>query len=173
MNIFAQIKPIARYKKVTYYSICLDNSKTSLFEDFISCFKTTEREKLNHILIWMELIGDKYGATPNFFRPEGATADAAALPPKGTERKPHYTEGGNTKANNLRLYCLRANSHVVFLFNGGLKTKNKAQDCPNVGAPFRLANQLTKALEDLKGFNYEGYQFDTNLSSPLKLVFTR
>ncbi|MEN9337405.1 MAG: hypothetical protein RLZZ500_2392 [Bacteroidota bacterium] len=28
-------------------------------------------------------------------------------------------------------------------------------------------------LEDLKGFNYEGYAFDANLSSPTKLVFTR
>ena len=28
-------------------------------------------------------------------------------------------------------------------------------------------------LEDLKGFNYEGYAFDTNLSSDKELVFTR
>ncbi len=33
----------------------------------------------------------------------------------------------------------------------------------------------TKAetIDDLKGFNYEGYVFDTNLSSPTKLVYTR
>lgn len=30
-----------------------------------------------------------------------------------------------------------------------------------------------QTLEDLQGFNYEGYQFDSNLSTPLKLVFTR
>lgn len=147
MNTFAQIIPIARYKKVAYYSVSLNGNETSLFEDFVSCFKITEQEKLNHILIWIELIGDKYGATPNFFRSEAATADAAALPPNGMERKPHYTEAGSTKANNLRLYCLRANPHVVFLFNGGIKTKNKAQDCPNVRTPFKLANQLTKAID--------------------------
>jgi cytoplasmic iron level regulating protein YaaA (DUF328/UPF0246 family) len=30
-----------------------------------------------------------------------------------------------------------------------------------------------KTIEDLKGFNYEGYQFDANLSKGNQLVFTR
>lgn len=30
-----------------------------------------------------------------------------------------------------------------------------------------------KTLDDLKGFNYEGYRFDANLSKPSQLVFTR
>jgi cytoplasmic iron level regulating protein YaaA (DUF328/UPF0246 family) len=30
-----------------------------------------------------------------------------------------------------------------------------------------------ETIEDLKGFNYEGYQFDANLSKGNKLVFTR
>jgi cytoplasmic iron level regulating protein YaaA (DUF328/UPF0246 family) len=30
-----------------------------------------------------------------------------------------------------------------------------------------------KTIEDLKGFNYEGYQFDANLSKGTHLVFTR
>ncbi len=30
-----------------------------------------------------------------------------------------------------------------------------------------------ETIEDLKGFNYEGYQFDTNLSKGNRLVFTR
>ncbi|NHM07369.1 peroxide stress protein YaaA [Flavobacterium sp. CYK-4] len=30
-----------------------------------------------------------------------------------------------------------------------------------------------KTIEDLKGFNYEGYRFDSNLSKPNQLVFTR
>ena len=31
---------------------------------------------------------------------------------------------------NLRLYCIVANEHVVFLFNGGIKTAKYADDCP-------------------------------------------
>jgi len=53
---------------------------------------------------------------------------------------------GKPKANNIRLYCLRANENVVFLFNGSIKTTKKAQDCPNVKNHFTLANQLTKAI---------------------------
>jgi cytoplasmic iron level regulating protein YaaA (DUF328/UPF0246 family) len=30
-----------------------------------------------------------------------------------------------------------------------------------------------ETIEDLKGFNYEGYQFDANLSKGNNLVFTR
>jgi len=30
-----------------------------------------------------------------------------------------------------------------------------------------------KTIEDLKGFNYEGYQFDANLSKGNLLFFTR
>jgi cytoplasmic iron level regulating protein YaaA (DUF328/UPF0246 family) len=37
---------------------------------------------------------------------------------------------------------------------------------------FLLDTQAT-SIEDLKLFNYEGYAFDANLSTPTKLVFTR
>lgn len=36
-----------------------------------------------------------------------------------------------------------------------------------------IVNTNAQTLEDLKGFNYEGYQFDANLSKGNKLVFTR
>lgn len=99
------------------------------------------------MLAWIKQIGDKYDAQSHFFRPEAETADTAALPPKGKDRKPQYTEYGRAKANNLRLYCLRANENVVFLFDGATKTKQKAQECPNVKSHFKLANQLTKAID--------------------------
>ena len=47
----------------------------------------TNKEKLNHVLEWIKTIGNKYGALPHLFRPEGETADASALPPKGKDRK--------------------------------------------------------------------------------------
>ena len=36
-----------------------------------------------------------------------------------------------------------------------------------------IVDTNAKTIDDLKGFNYEGYQFDANLSSGNKLVFTR
>lgn len=146
MNTFAHIKPIAQYDKVSYYSICIEGNPISLFDEFVRYHTLTNGKKLNHVLEWIKIIGNKYGAQAYLFRPEGETADASALPPKGIERKPQYAELGIKKANNIRLYCLRANESVVFLFNGDIKTAKQAQDCPNVKKHFKLANQLTKAI---------------------------
>lgn len=148
MNIFAYIKPIAQYDKVVYYSVCIDGEENSLFEEFIKKHTSKNNDKLDHILNWLRQIGNNYGAKTDYFRPEGETADTSALPPQGINRKPQYTEYGKKKSNSLRLYCLRANESVVFLFNGDVKTKNKAQDCPNVKPHFKLANRLTKAIDN-------------------------
>ena len=147
MNTFAHIKPIARYNKVAYYSVFINESKTSIFEDFIDYHSQHNRKKLDHVLEWIKIIGDKYGAQNHLFRPDASIADASALPPKGKDREPSYTELGKTKANNIRLYCLRANENVVFLFNGDIKTTRYAQDCQNVKEHFNLANRLTKAID--------------------------
>lgn len=147
MNTFAHIKPIAQYAKVSYYSVSISDGGISLFEDFIKKHTVQNKNKLDHILNWLKEIGDNYGAQTNYFRPEGETADTSALPPKGIDRKPQYTEHGKKKANSLRLYCLRANESVVFLFSGDIKTDRKAQNCPNVKPHFKLANKLTKAID--------------------------
>jgi len=43
---------------------------------------------------------------------------------------------------------LRANDHVVFLFNGGYKTKgiDDAKICPNVGPYIKQANLIVKQI---------------------------
>ncbi len=83
MNTFAIIKPIARYKKVAYYSVCISDTSVSLFEEFIKHHEVANKDKLNHVLEWIKIIGDKYGAKTHLFRPEAEFADASALPPKG------------------------------------------------------------------------------------------
>ena len=148
MNKFAHIKPIAQYARVSYYSIVLEeDDAVSLFEKFVIEQDRAERKKLNHILRWIKIIGEKYGAQIHHFRPEAKFADASALPPKGKTREPAYIENGKKANNMLRLYTFRVNESVVFLFNGGLKTTKYAQDCPNVAPCFHLANQLTAALQ--------------------------
>lgn len=89
MNTFAHIKPIAQYKKVSYYSVCINNDKISLFENFINVHQINNRTKLDHILNWLKVIGNSYGAQTHRFRPEGETADTSALPPTGMDRTPH------------------------------------------------------------------------------------
>ena len=154
MNKFAIIKHIASYDKVEYYSVCLEEDKdTSLFELFIQKHTIENKSKLDHILQWIKVIGEKYGAKDFFFRNEAETADTTALPPKGTHREPTYvefneeTETYENTQNNLRLYCFRANEHVVFLFNGDIKTTQKAQNCKNVKKHFKMANILTSVID--------------------------
>lgn len=147
MNNFAHIKPLFKYKKVAYYSVILNNNKDSLYEEFVKKHELTDKNKLYHIQKWLQVIGKKYGAQTRLFRNEAYTADTSALPPVGKDKKPYYIEYGKKKNNNLRLYCLRANEHVVFLFGGDIKTAEKAQDCPNVKSHFLLANQLTDSID--------------------------
>lgn len=147
MNTFVHIKHIQTYDKVSYYSVVFGNETISLFEKFFATHEESNNDKLYHIIKWLEVIGKKYGAQAHLFRPEGKTADTSALPP-ATSKNPSYVENGKKKPNTLRLYCLRANEHVVFLFDGDIKTTQKAQDCPNVKHHFKLANQITKAIDE-------------------------
>ncbi|RLD63418.1 MAG: hypothetical protein DRI95_11730 [Bacteroidetes bacterium] len=174
MNTFVHIKLIAKYKKVIYYSVCINDRAESLFENFIGRHTDTNRKKLNHILSWIKIIGNKYGAKVYHFRPEAEISDTSALPPKGVKKEPSYIEHGKKKSNNLRLYCFRANERVVFLFNGDIKTQLKAQDCPNVKQHFKTANKITKALENAFvsreiewNEEYDGILFDEDLKIDL------
>lgn len=144
---------VQQFNKVTYYSVQFDGESTSIFENFVSRHTSTNKEKLNHILAWIKVIGDNYGAQEYFFRNEAKIADTRALPPKGKNRKPDYVEYDevtgeeSTRPNDLRLYCFRANESVVFLFDGDIKTAATPQECSNVKPHFDAANRLTKALD--------------------------
>lgn len=153
MNNFAEIIWVNKYRKVTYYTVAV-NDGVALFDAFVDKHTDENKEKLNHILTWIKVIGDKIGAQEQYFRNEAETADASALPPQGVNKEPVYVEYNEetgteeNKPNNLRLYCLRANEHVVFLFNGDLKTAAKAQDCDNVRPHFKMANKLTELIDE-------------------------
>jgi len=181
VNTFAHIKPLFKLKKVAYYSVVIEGETHSLYEQFVKKHTVENRKKLNHIQTWLKIVGNKYGAQKHLFRNEAKGADTSALPPTGKHRKPTYVEHGKNKGNNLRLYTLRANENVVFLFNGNIKTTDKAQDCPNVKTHFILANQLTKAIdqafrnkdikwsEDFTTIRYDkNFKLDINWNRKLK-----
>ena len=142
MNTFAHIKHIQTIGKVHYYSIVINNSKNSLFEEFINFHKVDSNLIADLVILneWLYLNIPKNGAQERYFRHEGIKSDTKGLPPKFVETK-----------NLLRLYCYRANDKVVFLFNGRCKTRTvaKAQDCPNVRPHFLLANKLVVLLNNL------------------------
>lgn len=150
MTNFARIIEVQKFKKVAYYSVILEEElyreEESLFDVFLVKQGEENKEKLQHILSWIKAIGIMHGAREDLFRPEHL---ANALPPNGKDREPIYIEDGETESNNLRLYCMRVNDSVVFLFNGDIKTASTAQDCKNVEPHFKLANILTEKINEL------------------------
>jgi len=67
----------------------------------------------------------------------------------------------------LRLYCLYISENIVFLFNGGIKTKDKAQDCKNVKSYFQETEKFTCAID--KMIKDKQIAFDENLTEILNL----
>lgn len=153
MNNFAEIIWVNTYRKVTYYTVAV-NDGIALFDAFVDKHTDENKEKLKHILAWIKVIGDKIGAQEQYFRNEAETADASALPPQGVNKEPVYVEYNEetgteeNKPNNLRLYCLRANEYVVFLFSGDIKTAATPQECENVRLHFKKANKLTELIDE-------------------------
>ncbi len=136
MNKFATIKHLSTFKKVSFYTLKIEN-EVSLYEAFYEKINNQAdlKEDLAIILQQINEIGDHIGAELRYFRHEGS---AHALPSKVLA-----FEGEKTA---LRLYCAVLSCNVVFLFNGDVKTTMKAKDCPNVKAHFELANKLSEKL---------------------------
>lgn len=142
------------FEKVAYYSVRYIDSDEGTendvneFLDFLNRMEDIlEIEKdLTNLLIWIEEIGETEGAKPKFFRNESIFADTAALPPPKGVMVFHKIQ-----VNGLRLYCFVANLHVVFLFNGDIKSGNvsKAQDCARVAPHIKRANKLAKRIDEL------------------------
>lgn len=153
MNNFAEIVLIQQFDKVCYYSVVFEGDEYSQFYQFKEKHSKENKQKFDHIFAWIKKIGEITGARDSYFRNEAKLEDTRALPPKKIGREPTYiefdqiTKENQVKPNNLRLYCYRANEHVVILFNGDVKTKQNPEDCENVRNHFLNANKLSVALQ--------------------------
>lgn len=148
MNIFANIERLTafQFKKVRYFTIRFKENDVNEFFDFLNRMEDIDEvaEDLSNMLVWIEEIGEKYGAIKNrFFRNESIIADVQALPPSKKRM-----EAFEIPVADLRLYCMVLNENVVFLFNGGIKTAENARDCPNVGPYINQANRLVKIIDE-------------------------
>jgi hypothetical protein len=154
VNTFAKIIQVEGFtgKQVNYYTVHFENREHNEFKDFIvrHITKTEFEEQLNYLNKTLERFS-RQGAKPHYFRHEGAFH---ALPPPA-----RYLEFdlGNEQ---LRLYCLYVSKNIVFLFNGGIKTTQKAQDCESVSGYFAEAGRLTAKIDAM--INDGEIEFDTN-----------
>ena len=144
MANWAIIEELYTFKKVTYYTIRLEGDTYSETEKFILRFEADAQyqQDLENILALLVILGNEKGAKSRFFRDESA---AQALPPEIREALREnwvqFIDAG------LRLFCLRMTDEVVILLNGGIKSSQKTNDSPDLVAKFRMAQQLSKAID--------------------------
>jgi hypothetical protein len=116
VNIFVKIERLKdfQFRKVRYYSVHFEKSEVNELFDFLNRIEDIEEleNDLSNLLVWLEEIGENYGARNRFFRNESLIADVKALPPP---RKQMIAK--EIVVNDLRLYCMVLNENVVFLFN--------------------------------------------------------
>lgn len=160
MNTFATIVTDHRYKyrKVTYYSVSIEGEDLWEIDKFFE--KMEQQAKEDDILRFiavLEEIGDNRGAKQRYFRDERGFH---GLPPKPKATADLGLETLEVH-DNWRLYCLRLSESIVILFNGGIKTTDKAQDCPHVSLYFYQAEKFTKLIDE--GFRNGDIQISDKL----------
>ena len=165
VNNFAVLEKLEdfSFRKVVYYSIKFLDNENDIpeFYDFLNRMEDIQylKSDLDNLFIWLEEIGEHYGAIKNrFFRHEAKSGEASALPPSKRTMELYEL----IVEESLRLYCLVANEHVVFLFNGGIKTTLNPENCPNVGPYFKQANLLSKKIDEL--FQEKSIQWNVDLT---------
>ncbi|SEW01400.1 hypothetical protein SAMN05428988_1259 [Chitinophaga sp. YR573] len=69
----------------------------------------------------------------------------------------------NNEDFGVRLYCIWLSQSVVILMNGGIKTKLKPEDCPNVSVHFsralKIARLIYKEIE-IQGLNLNNSELE-------------
>jgi hypothetical protein len=153
------IKPISQLSgnRCKIYSIQIDGDNDTLFEKFLEENDANFPTEVENIVTTLKLIGQKFGAKDQFFRPkkEGKLGD-------GVEALYDYPNA------NLRLYAIKYADGLLILGGGGQKPKNvKAfQEDPKLTKENyllrKIAATLYKAIleKDLRwnnsGDNFEG-----------------
>lgn len=114
------------------------------FDIYASDEHSLKDEALQLFRLITHSIGDKYGATDDFF--DRSEQQAQALPPKPKKRVEEI------KAMDinfpLRLYCYRISEQIVILFNGGVKEARTAQESKTLSMKFFEAQTFVKRIEE-------------------------
>jgi len=121
------------------------SSETDRFFDIYAAPNHTLEEKaLQLFRLITESIGNRYGATDDFF--DRAESAAQALPPKPKKWIEEIKDLGINFP--LRLFCYRVTAQIVILFNGGIKDAGTAQESKQLSMKFYEAQTFAKKIEE-------------------------
>lgn len=137
-------------KVCTFYTVTftIGNNKQCETDKFFDKYAVPdnkfEKEAFELFRLITESIGNKYGATDDFF--DRSENNAQALPPKPKKWVEEIKELGLRFP--LRLYCYRITEQIVILFNGGIKDARTAQESEHLGIKFYEAQTFVKKIEE-------------------------
>lgn len=103
-----------------------------------------EEKALQLFRLITESIGNRYGATNDFF--DRIVNRAQELPPKPKQWVEEIKDLGINFP--LRLFCYRLSENIVILFNGGIKESQATQDSKNLSMKFYEAQTFVKKIEE-------------------------
>jgi hypothetical protein len=103
-----------------------------------------EEKALQLFRLITESIGNRYGATDDFF--DRIENKAQALPPKPKRWLEEIKDLGVNFP--LRLFCYRVTEKIVVLFNGGVKDADSAQESKDISMKFYEAQAFVKKIEE-------------------------
>ncbi|MBN2683121.1 MAG: hypothetical protein JXR58_11475 [Bacteroidales bacterium] len=151
MNIFAVEIWYDEGKICTFYTvrwISEDNNSQSETDRFFDSYTMSENkleEKAMQLFrLITECIGNRYGATDDFF--DRFVNKAQELPPKPKVWVEEIKDLGINFP--LRLFCYRVSEQIVILFNGGIKESQATQESKYLSMKFYEAQTFVKKIED-------------------------
>ena len=151
MNIFALEIWYDEGSICTFYTVRWvtdDDDAASETDRFFDTYAVPEHpleeKALQLFRLITESIGNRYGATNDFF--DRIVNKAQELPPKPKQWVEEIKDLGINFP--LRLFCYRVTENIVILFNGGIKESQKTQDSKNLSMKFYEAQTFVKKIED-------------------------
>ena len=126
---------------IQFYTIRLNYNNKTEYESFMEIDFNTHLDEIKILNAAIETIGKRMRINERYFEPERG---GFALPSVSKEIK-----DANTNDFGIRLYCLIPNSNILILLNGGIKTKLKPEECPNVSSHFDRMIKLKAQIDRL------------------------
>lgn len=155
MNIFALEIWYDEGSICTFYTVRCntddDDSVTEtdrFFDTYAVPEHPLEEKALQLFRLITESIGNRYGATDDFF--DRLVNKAHELPPKPKRWVEEIKDFGINFP--LRLFCYRVTKQIVILFNGGIKDAQTTQQSQNLSMKFYEAQTFVKKIEEALQF---------------------